>query len=398
MKNILVLTSIYPSAESPRGFTPVVHYFAKEWVKMGYNVKVIHNQTRYPFFFYWAPRVMRKYLEAKLGFALPVKAQTTEKHWVQDGVMVHRIPIFRRFPSTPFSGKTIKKQTHKILASNRNDNFGVDCILAHWTNPQLPIIEELNKKLNVHTSLVLHGSYDNILFKNRIKSLDIIGFRSKRLKAIFEQEYGTFPNTFMCHSGINEAIISSKLVNKLAKPINNYIYVGNLIPRKYPDMMLNALSQHADKNHFKICIVGDGPMRKKLINNCKEQGILANTVFEGHINREHVFEKLASAQCFIMISKYEAFGLVYLEAMAKGCIVVASKNEGMAGIINDGENGFLCEAGNEKELVQILSRIRKLPPEKRKEIGENAIKTAKEFTEPKVAARYLAHVTKKKEK
>ena len=42
-----------------------------------------------------------------------------------------------------------------------------------------------------------------------------------------------------------------------------------------------------------------------------------------------------------MISKNEAFGLVYLEAMLAGCIV-ASRN-GIDGIIIDGYNGFLCD-------------------------------------------------------
>ena len=42
-----------------------------------------------------------------------------------------------------------------------------------------------------------------------------------------------------------------------------------------------------------------------------------------------------------MISQGEAFGLVYLEAMARGCITIASRGEGFDGIIKDGINGFL---------------------------------------------------------
>ena len=55
-----------------------------------------------------------------------------------------------------------------------------------------------------------------------------------------------------------------------------------------------------------------------------------------------------------MISKEETFGLVYLEAMSMGCITIASKNEGMEGIIIDGENGFLCTAGDDDELASII--------------------------------------------
>ena len=40
-----------------------------------------------------------------------------------------------------------------------------------------------------------------------------------------------------------------------------------------------------------------------------------------------------NADCFVMVSSREAFGLVYVEAMAKGCIVIATKGQGMDGII-----------------------------------------------------------------
>ncbi len=42
-----------------------------------------------------------------------------------------------------------------------------------------------------------------------------------------------------------------------------------------------------------------------------------------------------------MISKNETCGLVYIEAMAVGCIMIASKNEGFDGIINDVETLFV---------------------------------------------------------
>ena len=57
---------------------------------------------------------------------------------------------------------------------------------------------------------------------------------------------------------------------------------------------------------------------------------------------------------FIMISKNETFGLVYLEAMAVGCITIASRQEGFDGIIKHGYNGFLCEAGNQEELEKLI--------------------------------------------
>ena len=40
---IFLLTSVYPSSQAPTGTTPVVHYFAKEWVAAGHDVHVFHT-------------------------------------------------------------------------------------------------------------------------------------------------------------------------------------------------------------------------------------------------------------------------------------------------------------------------------------------------------------------
>jgi len=93
-----------------------------------------------------------------------------------------------------------------------------------------------------------------------------------------------------------------------------------------------------------------------------------------------------------MISSNEVFGLVYLEAMAQGCIVIASKGGGFDGIIVDGENGFLCEQGNHEELAQIYRRINTLSKAEKRIIAQNAIKTASTYTDSNVARRYLDSV------
>ena len=112
----------------------------------------------------------------------------------------------------------------------------------------------------------------------------------------------------------------------------------------------------------------------------------------GRIPREKILEEYDKADCMVMISEGEAYGLVYLEAMARGCITVASRNEGFDGVIVDGENGFLCEAGNAQELASIIKRIKTLTPEKRQLVSENAINTAKRLTDENAARLYIENV------
>jgi glycosyltransferase involved in cell wall biosynthesis len=114
-----------------------------------------------------------------------------------------------------------------------------------------------------------------------------------------------------------------------------------------------------------------------------------NVTFEGFIPRDQILKKIDESDCMIMISKGEAFGLVYLESMARGCITIGSRNEGIDGIISHSVNGFLCEAGNEIELAQIIRQINQLTPAERKQISDNAIATAEELTDYRVAIKYI---------
>ena len=56
--NILVITTIYPEPDDGvlAPTTPVVHNFAKEWVKMGHKVMAIHNSNKFPLPFYFIPK------------------------------------------------------------------------------------------------------------------------------------------------------------------------------------------------------------------------------------------------------------------------------------------------------------------------------------------------------
>ena len=112
----------------------------------------------------------------------------------------------------------------------------------------------------------------------------------------------------------------------------------------------------------------------------------------GRISRDEVVKQMDSHTIFVMISRAETFGLVYLEAMARGCITIASRDEGFDGIIHDGVNGFLCKAGDVDELSNLLSRIKSMPQAELQAICDNAIKTAHVLTDEKVANNYLNHL------
>ena len=127
---------------------------------------------------------------------------------------------------------------------------------------------------------------------------------------------------------------------------------------------------------------------------CEQYGISDNVAFLGQIDRDDIIDWYDKSDCFVMISDHEVFGLVYLEAMSRGCITIAGDNGGMVGIIEDGVNGFLCKPGDSEALAGIIRRINNMTVEERQEMSRKARQTAFEFTDNKVAQYYLENVTK----
>ena len=150
-----------------------------------------------------------------------------------------------------------------------------------------------------------------------------------------------------------------------------------MIKRKYPAEIIEALVNVYEDKNFRIDYVGNGRELETIKLKMEKYLLQKQVVICGRIPRDEIKAKYDNADCMIMISRGEAYGLVYLEAMARGCITIASRGEGFDGVIEDGVNGFLCEAGNTQELANIIRKINALTSEERLAISEKAIETSR---------------------
>ena len=138
--------------------------------------------------------------------------------------------------------------------------------------------------------------------------------------------------------------------------------------------------------------MGDGASRTELEELAQNLNCADKVHFWGRVSRDKVMQILEDTHIFVMISTNEIFGLVYLEAMAASCLTIASKNGGVDGIIIDANNGFLCNEADDSELRQILENITKYDCDTLKKIVEQGYKTVKEYSDYKVAEKYLNDV------
>ncbi|PWJ55904.1 MULTISPECIES: glycosyltransferase [unclassified Fibrobacter] len=395
MKNILVLSKIYPADDLKYGDTKVVHYFAKEWQNLGYNVKVIHNLVLFPKIILAFAYKFQKILASKFGAVVPFFFDKKVRNYLVDGVDVCRIPIMKFIPHGMFSKRRTRKQFETILQELEKDGFIPDIVVGHWWSPQLELLSMLKKKYSCKTCMVVHNIDSRKKSKPYLqyfKDIDIWGMRSKTIQKEFIKIFGSDYKTFLCFSGVPvQYVCGNTHTNFNRKPLA-ITFVGNLIERKHPLEILKAVATLPEPTVSSITFIGDGAERKRLHDFAVENNLLEKTHFLGRISRDNVSEELKKADVFVMISEEEAFGLVYLEAMGAGCLTIASKNEGMDGIIIHNENGFLSKAGDSKDLAKILCEIYEMSCEEKKRISDNAVKSALDNTDFLAAQRYINQV------
>ncbi len=110
----------------------------------------------------------------------------------------------------------------------------------------------------------------------------------------------------------------------------------------------------ADGIEFQFRCFGDGPMRDEFVGSMSN-ALSDRFFYGGVISGDGKFSEYDNADIFVLPSIYgEGLPMAILEAMASGCIVVASEMASVSAVINNGVNGYTIEPGNVDQLIARL--------------------------------------------
>ncbi len=390
---LLLITILYPAYKNQSKIeeTYSVHYFAREWAKSN-DVKVIKLFPVYP---KWCV-VFRK---AKRQLQID---DNYNSDYTIDNVEIKRVTI-RKLPKIDFLRKDICATIDRILRGIP-DNTAPDIIICDILNPSIYIGKEIARKFNSKLIASLHNSdivYTRIgkNYKKYSKVdpfVDKIIFRSSAIKDKFmelyqgnksETDFATVP------FGVEKKdIIKLERLERKANQVPREILVAcRLTRQKNVDIVIKAFSEICSQGNYTLRIIGDGPERGYLADLTRSLGCKDNVYFEGKMEREEVLKYMEAADVFAMVSSSETFGLVYVEAMAKGCLTIGSKGEGIDGIINHRVNGFLCEP-NVEEVKRAFEEVFKLDKAERAKILFNARSTVKKLSLENLARVFLEEI------
>ena len=154
-----------------------------------------------------------------------------------------------------------------------------------------------------------------------------------------------------------------------ARPGNSparLVMVARLSHWKDQPALLHALADLKDLD-WQLELIGDGPFREQLEALAESLDLTSRVTFLGY--RRDVPERIAEAQLFLLISKWEGFPRSILEAMRAGLPVVASNVGGVQESVVDGITGFVVPRGDTERLRACLRQLI-TSPELRVRMGE----------------------------
>ena len=252
-----------------------------------------------------------------------------------------------------FSGNRLKA-VFKIIKVIRNYNT---LHLAHINLLPLVLISKiLNPKINVLISV--HGIeiWKKLTWFKRLclkfcKILSVSTFTSNKLielNNVKTDQILYFPNCI--------EITESKCNNKKENKIINLLSVSrldNTEQDKGIDSVIKALKIVLKTvSNIEYTVIGKGNDTKRLEEITNKLQLEEYVKFEGYVeNLEHFYE---NCDIFILPSKKEGFGIVYLEAMKYKKPVIACNYGGTTDVVIDKKTGILCEYNNIKQISDAI--------------------------------------------
>lgn len=375
---VLFLTTMYPAyPEQPKNQVPfVVHYLAWELAK-SIPVQSVRLWAHYP--------GILKFLDRHQLFKY-----ADEADFMLDGVQVLRWPV-RILPKIGYLSHALVK-AGAGLGIRLGSKGKFDAVICDILNPAIYAGAAFARQTGAKLIASLHNTDIRYLkkpanakrFAQIAPQIDHVLLRSHKVRRDFEKLSLPGLENAKIHYmpfGIEAHVIADKaVIEQKARRENAVIMTAcRLIPLKNVDILIEAFSAQANPD-LELWILGDGPQKEALLSKADQVGCGSRIHFLGDVSRDMVIERMRLADVFVMVSSPETFGLVYIEAMANGCLTIGARGEGIDGVIQHGENGFLCDHGDSGKLAKVLQEAISLSGSRKADILSRAHEDARQHT------------------
>ncbi len=257
-----------------------------------------------------------------------------------------------------------KKGFEKVCSMVLGKYGRPDIVHIHFWNIAAISVDLFNKEL-LPFVITEHSSQLNDINLNRNFCKYITGIYSGAKQII------TVSNALrrMIYSNLNITtkvvpnIVDLEVFNYKKKVLeninNNFVFVstGNLKGIKGFDILIRAFKNVAFRfDNCKLIIIGDGDKKNELIKLTNQQGLVNRVEFKGLLNRKQIAEIYNESNAFVLPSRSETFGVAYIEAMAAGLPVIATRCGGPEDFVNS-DVGMLVRKNDVSELADAMENM-----------------------------------------
>ena len=137
------------------------------------------------------------------------------------------------------------------------------------------------------------------------------------------------------------------------------VFAGRHIPEKRVTAVVPAFERARELVPGLRCVIfGDGPERPELLRQIERAGLEGVVEAPGFVEQARVEQTLRTALCLVLPSVREGYGLVVVEAAARGTpsVVVAAPDNAAVELVEDGVNGFVTPSASPDELAEAIVR------------------------------------------
>jgi glycosyltransferase involved in cell wall biosynthesis len=149
-----------------------------------------------------------------------------------------------------------------------------------------------------------------------------------------------------------------------ARPVSDadplVVFAGRHIPEKRVPALVPAIARARERlPELRAVIFGDGPDRSEVIELVSKLGLDGVVDVPGFVATEVVEDALDRAICMVLPSRREGYGLIVIEAAARGTpsVVVADPDNAAVELVTDGENGFIAASASPDDLAAAILRV-----------------------------------------
>jgi glycosyltransferase involved in cell wall biosynthesis len=138
------------------------------------------------------------------------------------------------------------------------------------------------------------------------------------------------------------------------------VFAGRHIPEKRVPALVPALAEaRREVPNLRGEIYGDGPERTKVLQAIAECRLDGHVTAPGFVDADVLEDAVASALCLVLPSRREGYGLVIIEAAARGVpvVVVEGPDNAAVELVEEGTNGAVAASVEPRELAAAIVRV-----------------------------------------